>query len=201
MVLSLGAVGYREAVLLLSSDSAALLSQLDLLTALGALLASGALTFVAALIGIYGAWQRDLRALKIYAIFVFCSIGIQFSTGGFLLSVEAANVREKWEIETPDQRANFQKLLNCCGFDSWMDSMGKLSTACQLEPQPGSASAPPLSCRSALDQFLVDYVRRPATAAIVIACLEVFALVTTCVMVFKKKNVPDRYNAFDDDAL
>ncbi len=195
-MLSLGAVGYREAVLLLSSSSSSMLANFDLLSALGALLASGILTLCAALIAIYGVWQRDMRALKIYCLVVFCAIGIQFTIGGFLLSADASQVRDRWEAATPAQRQDFQSLLNCCGFDTWLDSIGKLDTPCPQLPQPGQPT--PRSCKAGIQSFLEEYVRPAATAAIVIAVFELCALLMAIYMVFKKKQSSERYNAFED---
>ncbi len=167
-----------------------------MLSALGALLASGILTLLAAVIAIYGAWSRDVRALKVYCLIVFCAIGIQFTIGGFLMSANPGQVRERWETSTPGQRQNLQSLLNCCGFDTWLDSIGKLDTPCKQLPAPGQPL--PLSCKAAIQIFLDKYVRPAATAAIVIACFELFALLTAIYMVFKKKQESERYNAFED---
>jgi len=188
VIIAIGVIGYNKANDIRNSQILSAFS-IDILTII--VFASGIGTIIAAIIGFSGAWLRHLTLLKIYSVFVFIVVGIQFAIGIYLTTLDVNTLRTAWEEDDPQgqgrtRRYAFQDYLHCCGFDYWTDSIGQLQTDCPYRPINPGDSAPP-SCKQAAYDFVKTWIGPVWAAAITIACLELTALATTCFIIFKNR--------------
>jgi len=183
----IGVVGFVKQNQLRQQSSVLSAFNLDTITII--VLVSGLGTCITSLFGLVGAALRIPNLLKLYCAVLLCIIGVQIGMGAWLDSLSISSLQNDWAEEDPagqQRRVAFQNYFNCCGFNTWSDSMGQLYTPCPLAS--GAPANPPLTCAQAAQNFMNTYMFAIAAAAIAIACVELVALVGTCFLIFQGKS-------------
>ena len=178
-----------------TSQQSALLESFNLPAFNIVLLVSGSVTVGLSLLGVWAAWRYKLTLLKLYLLSLLAVVSVQVAMGIYLLTLDMGTVRTTWNYESASAqgtRISIQESLGCCGYDSWTDSIGyPLLTPCPYAPTaPIAASSfvPPTTCQKAVQDYVNKWLLPVAIAAIVLAVVELAAIATTAVIIFRAKD-------------
>ncbi len=140
-----------------------------------------------------------LRCARQYVILVLITFLTQVAVGAYLLNLDMSSLRTSWEQDDETgahRRQVLQNFLECCGFDTWSDSLGTLHTYCPYLPSFENGYKEPTACYPAAKAFVNNWLGPVAIAAIVIGCIESIAMGITFALIFKSKEV-NSDTAFD----
>jgi hypothetical protein len=187
VTLILGAVGFVKQQQMLNNNNE--LSSFNLNTIMIIILISGIGTMCCAIMGIIGAFLRISNILKLYCLILLCVICLQIGMGAWVLNLSISSLQGTWYDPTPSGISNriaFQNYMNCCGWQTWSDSIAQLYTPCPYTPANGFVGTP-TTCQDSANNFMKTYMDAVAIGAIIIAVFEALALITTFILIFKGK--------------
>jgi Ca2+/Na+ antiporter len=161
------------------------------------IVAAGATVFTSFL-GFMGAYYKSMLTLKLYVVLVLITFLTQVAIGAYLLNLNMSSLRTSWEQDDQEgaaRRNQLQQYMECCGFDTWSDSIGTLHTDCPYLPTYPLYTEP-TACFQAAKDFVSGWLGPVAIAAIVIGSIEGMAMVVTFALIMKSKETDDD-TAFD----
>ena len=177
------------------SQQSALLESYNLPAFNIVLLVSGSVTIGLSVLGVWAALRYKVTLLKLYLLSLLAVVSVQVAMGIYLLTLDSDTVRTTWNTESASAqstRVNIQTSLGCCGYDAWTDSIGyPLLTPCPYAPTaPVTAAAftAPTTCQKAVREYVNKWLLPVAVAAIVLAVVELAAIATTAVIIFRAKD-------------
>jgi len=163
------------------------------------ILVCGAVTIFATVIGFVGIVKANIVVMKGYIVLVGVTILMQLAMGSFIVSRNVDNaLRDPWFLDTDpsdmQDKDNYQQYLGCCGFDATRDSLIAGFPLCAIDCYnfPGSCDG----CKKATEDWIQKKVVPASVGAIVIAVVEILAMIAPCylIMIMKK----DKDDFFED---
>jgi len=142
---------------------------------------SGAAVVAASVCGLVGAWKQNRKCLIAYAASLFVIIAVQIAMGAYLASLGDSALYTQWRNSSPDGRDEVQRYLGCCGWFQVWDTVPY--------PDCQGVGAPVSTCHDKAVQYINDNIKPVAITALVIGCLELLTLSSTCCLIFKSKDL------------
>jgi len=188
IMLSIALVGYTKSQTMKNNTDIMNSLNLGLLTIV--IVVAAAATVFTSFLGFTGAYFKNMLTLKLYVVLVLMTFITQLVMGAYLLNIDMSGLRTSWEQDDSvgrNRRATLQTYMNCCGFDTWSDSLGTLHTPCPYLPTYPQYTVPQ-TCYTAATNFVRGWLNPIATAAIAIGCIESVAMCITFALIFKSKD-------------
>jgi hypothetical protein len=163
------------------------------------ILVCGIVTIALTVVGYIGLAKGNVIVLKAYIVIIGFTICMQLAMGAFVETRDPNSaLHNYWYSETDDidkdKKDDYQRYLDCCGWEELRDSFGPGMPLCDLSCYENPGTCP--SCLGATNTWLQEKVAPANQGAIICGCIELLAILAPCYIIILMKK--DKDDFFDD---